>query len=441
MNGISDLATLCKAPARVGRSGLLALYLAFVTACSAPASEDASPSGADSAGRYRMHYSLDIDPAARAVDVTLTVRQGRSLLREMRFDAPSERILDLEGDGEIDIVDGRASWRVPERGGTLKWRVGVPSRRRDGGYDAFLGDSWGIFRAEDTIPRAATRTLKGAESDTTFEFVLPAGWSAVTEYPEQNGRYAVERPGRRFAQPAGWIAVGELGVRREIVEGTRLVVAAPVGQSVRRMDMLALTNWVLPELARLLPELPERITIVSAGEPMWRGGLSGPQSLYLHADLPLISENATSTLVHELMHVSLRMGSEPGHDWIVEGLAEYYGLELLRRSGSISQRRFERSLASLGEWSDDAGALCAPASTGATTALAVTILHALDQEIRTESGAEADLDDVLNHLIAADRPLDLRLLTDSSRTVLGQIPDALHSRHLPGCPTLANARP
>ena len=41
--------------------------------------------------------------------------------------------------------------------------------------------------------------------------------------------------------------MGKLGVRRETIAGTRIAVAAPEGQTVRRMDMLALLNWILPE--------------------------------------------------------------------------------------------------------------------------------------------------------------------------------------------------
>ncbi|MEZ4290169.1 MAG: hypothetical protein R3E53_06345 [Myxococcota bacterium] len=38
-------------------------------------------------------------------------------------------------------------------------------------------------------------------------------------------------------------------------------------------------------------ELPDRLQLVVAGDPMWRGGLSGPNSLYLHAGLPLIASS------------------------------------------------------------------------------------------------------------------------------------------------------
>ena len=69
--------------------------------------------------------------------------------------------------------------------------------------------------------------------------------------------------------------------------------------------MLALLNWNLPELARAVPNLPRRLTVISAGDPMWRGGLSAPQSIFIHAERPLISENGTSTLMHEIMHICM----------------------------------------------------------------------------------------------------------------------------------------
>ena len=52
--------------------------------------------------------------------------------------------------------------------------------------------------------------------------------------------------------------------------------------------------------------------VVGAADPMWRGGLSASNSLFLHADRPLISENGTSTLVHELTHVITRVRGADG---------------------------------------------------------------------------------------------------------------------------------
>ncbi len=82
------------------------------------------------------------------------------------------------------------------------------------------------------------------------------------------------------------MAAGELGVRWERIQGVSVFVAGPVDQGVRRMDILAFLNWNLPVLGEVLDDLPDRLVVVSARDRMWRGGLSGPRSLYLHADRP-----------------------------------------------------------------------------------------------------------------------------------------------------------
>lgn len=433
MNWIPGLKTR-RRPVAPGRRLLLGTAaLAWCTACGAPTPGSAAPADPLT---YRIDYDLRPQPEDQSVAVTLQLTQARPLLRELRF-ARDERVIDIGGDGEV--VAGKTSivWRPPATGGTLKWRARVDHRRNGDGFDAWLGPEWGLFRAEDVLPRAATRTLKGANSETWLTFSLPPGWSVVTEYFEKAGRFRVDKPSRRFDQPSGWIVMGELGVRRETIAGTRIAVAGPVGQSIRRMDILALMQWTLPELARILPELPARLTIVSAGNPMWRGGLSAPQSLYVHADRPLISENATSTLLHELLHVSLGMTAKEGYDWILEGLAEYYSLELLRRSGSISVRRHGRALEDLSSWASQADKLCAPASTGASTALAVTVFAALDAEIRERSEKTAGLDDVVGDLWTSGDVLDLARLSAASEKAAGAKLDVLRIDELPGCRSIA----
>ena len=66
--------------------------------------------------------------------------------------------------------------------------------------------------------------------------------------------------------------------------------------------------------------------------------------MYLHSDRPLISANGTSTLLHEARYTSQPVCmATGGADWIVEGIAEYYSLELLRRSNTISERRYKKA--------------------------------------------------------------------------------------------------
>ena len=398
--------------------------------CSHALAAEAAP--APEPRKYRLEYTVTPDPTQGTAEVSLELQQDKALLREMRF-AAGTRISNVEGDGSLDRNGREYRWHPPAAGGTLRWRVKVAHLRDDAGYDAWLGPGWGVFRAEDIIPRAATRTLKNAHSETWLTLRLPHGWSGVTQYYGKADRFRIRAAGRRFDQPSGWMAVGELGIRREDVIGMRVAVAGPVGEDVRRLDMLALLNWTLPELARLLPELPERLTVISAGDPMWHGGLSAPQSLFVHASRPLISENGTSTLLHEVMHLSLHLSAEEGYDWVLEGLAEYYSLELLRRSGTITDARYRHARADLAAWAQDATALCSPMSTGPTTALAVTVFGKLDREIRGKSRGTANLDDLTRALWRDGTPIGYRLLSETAETVAGGKLDTLRLENLPGC--------
>jgi hypothetical protein len=166
---------------------------------------------------------------------------------------------------------------------------------------------------------------------------------------------------------------------------------------------------------------------------MWRGALSAPNSFYVHADRPLISENATSTLLHETMHVGLRLIAAPGADWVVEGLAEYYSLEILRRSGTISNERYRAAHAALASWGRKVKELCELRSSGSNTARAVTILAAANGEIRKASNEAASLDDVLPPLAAHKGKITVEQFRDIVAEIAGQPVRALKPGNLPGC--------
>lgn len=412
-------------------SGSIFLSCLIVCAsCGSPASgTDGDPSSSD----YSVHYVITPHPADGSVDVELRVKQSRRQLREMQFDLDEERQSELVADGTLAIDGSRVSWLPGERGGQMSWRVEPSQKRGASGFDALLTEDWGIFRAEDLIPRAKTRTLKNATAGTTMSFKLPPGWSVVTEYSSINSPIEVDNKSRRFAQPTGWIAIGNLGVRRETIAGVRIAIVAPEGETARRMDMLALLNWTLPELTSILATPLSRLTVVSAGDPMWRGGLSAPNSIFIHSDRPLISENATSTLVHEVVHVAFGIRAARGFDWIAEGLAEYYSLELLKRGGAITARRYMRALEDQAEWAQDAKTLCGKTSSGATTALAVVTLRALDEEIRKSSKGLLSLDNVVARASSSDSKITLDSLRQIVESILERPARALHIDRLPGC--------
>ena len=382
---------------------------------------------------YQLEYIVTPDAAAGGAWVEMKLSQSSHLLREVNMRAPAEKISAPGGDGEISLADERLIWSPPPGGGSLRWFALIDHHRDGGSFDAHITADWAIFRAEDVIPQAATRALRDATSETTLSFNLPAGWSSQTEYFGRNHSYRISNPKRRFDRPAGWIILGDIGVRYDRIAGLRVNVAAPTNQGMRRNDILALLNWTLPEVLRIVPDFPKRLTIVGAGDPMWRGGLSGPQSLFIHADRPLISENGTSTLLHEIMHIALGSSADEGMDWIIEGLAEYYSLAILHRSGTISDRRFAAAIRKQAEWGSSVIKLCGSTSSGAITARAVTILSDLDREIRSMSNGRKSLDDVMAVLAASEDAISLGDLAAIVRQFAGADADALKASNLPGC--------
>src|SRR5262249_49232684 len=234
----------------------------------------------------------------------------------------------------------------PKLGGTLRYTFRIDHLRDARSYDARCSENWAIFRGDDLVPPATVVTEDSAESRTRMRLRLPKDWTAVVPWrPAADRRYAIENPDRRFDRPVGWMAAGRLAVTRGTVAGVHVALVGPIGQRVPRLDRLALLRWTLPELREILGDaLPDRISVVGAGDPMWRGGLSGPRSVFLHASRPLIDNDGTSPLLHELMHASLGISGGTRGDWIVEGMAELYSLELLRRSKTVSRTRYERSL-------------------------------------------------------------------------------------------------
>jgi hypothetical protein len=382
---------------------------------------------------YAIEYLVTPDPARGGAIVEMTVRQAGPLLRELDMRAPAAMIGDVSGDGDISHDDDRLIWKLPRTGGRLRWFVRIDHQRNGGAFDAHIDTTWAIFRAEDIIPQAATRTQRGAISVTTLKFDLPAGWSSMTEYFGRENSYAIDNPRRRFDRPAGWILLGDIGVRYETVADVRVNIAAPVGHGLRRMDILALLRWTLPDIVRLFPEFPQRLTVIGAADPMWRGGLSGPRSLFIHASRPLLSENATSTLLHELIHLAMRIRAEPGADWIVEGLAEFYSLEILARSDTISVQRRDATLKKLARWGQDSAQLCVASSSGAVTARAVTILAAIDSEIRKTSNNKNSLDDVTRALVTTQERITMQSFMAIAAEYTGSDSTSLRAENFPGC--------
>lgn len=299
---------------------------------------------------YDARYRAVIRPRDGAIDMELKL-SGEHLPSRIVLQIDPGRHRKFSSADPLSVTDSRVTWEPKGREARLRYRFVVDHQRSPGRYDSRMTPDWTIFRAEKLVPRASIKARRRLHSRAALEFDLPDGWTIATPYAATKDHdFELDDAQRRFDQPKGWFIAGKIGTRNEKIGATRVTIAAPVGDDARRQDTLAFLNWTLPRLQEVFRELPSRLLIVSAGDPMWRGGLSGPASLFLHSDRPLISENRTSTLLHELVHVAMGIRGDEESDWIVEGLAEYYSLEILRRSGSISASRHAQALEKLARW-------------------------------------------------------------------------------------------
>jgi uncharacterized protein YbdZ (MbtH family) len=343
---------------------------------------------------YAVAYEVELRPRSGIAHVTMTLT-GQELPSRLTFLVDPERHRNFTATGDLETAPDRVVWSPPLDKGTLSFDFRIEHALAGGTRDSYLAEDWAVFRGDRLVPPIRTLASTRLYADTTLHFTLPAGWSVVTRYPERGPlRYAIDDPSRRFERPTGWMIAGKTGARQAAIAGVSATVATPARDSARRQETLAFLGWNLPHVTALFPSFPKRLLVVRAGDPMFRGGLSGPGSLFLHSDRPMVTENRTSPLLHELVHVAMGISGDDTSDWIVEGFAEYYSIELLRRSGGISAKRFKEATALQDSRGQRAPDLFVPASTGAVTARAVTVMLAVDAEIRQATRGKASLDDV-----------------------------------------------
>ncbi len=389
---------------------------------------------------YDLLFEATVVPTEHLARARIRVSQDAQHLKRMTLRIDPARHGDFRADGKL-IQNGEfIEWQVPAAGGSLRYAFRIDHLRNSQSYDARCAENWAIFRGSDLFPQARVVTAGQKLANARLRLRVPDGWNVAVPYEKQgDGSYRVDDPTRRFDRPTSWMALGKIGVLRETISGTKLAVAGPVGQGVRRHDILGLLRWTLPSLRKAIGVLPERILVVSAGDPMWRGGLSGPHSLFVHARRPLIANDTTSPLLHELIHAVTAARSDGDGDWIAEGLAEYYSLELLVRSHTISRTRHKRALAAI-EARGRGARLDGTHSAGPSTARAVSVLRALDAELRGRSEGAIGLDRVLAELARRDVSLSVASFRAAAERASGLDLSAFFKSHVGATRTAAARR-
>jgi hypothetical protein len=374
---------------------------------------------ADSRQQYDAIFELQLEAGNDKAVGSLTIEQSSPLLPEIGLRMEEDRYRLISADGDTRIEDGRLYWELSAGRSELRYEV-VLTQARGEGFDGLVTEDWAIFRGDDMFPTTKVDDAVSAESRSSLRLLLPKGWTAVAPYrgSAEDG-WRVDKPGYRFDRPTGWILAGRIGVKRETIADVAITIAAPVGARAQRVSMLALLRWNLSWLVEQAPAVPSHLLIVAGPDPLWRGGLSAPNSLFIHADLALISEDGSSPLLHEVAHVLFPVDAADDEDWIDEGLAEYISLRALRESGTLSAQRYQRSIRHFRKRGERASSLYSADSKGDVTARAVAMLDDLDQELRAASDGQADMMELTRLMMASPEPLTMARIRELAAQLIG----------------------
>ncbi len=366
-----------------------------------------------------IDYHVSFSPDTRTADVRIVMTDA-GWMRYARFDTRGYRIDNWQTTGELERDGDDLTWRPNAETGEISYTVELLRERHEDEYDSYINEDWALLRGERLVPPIAVIRPEGASTEVHLQFTLPEGWRSVhTGWPEaDNYRFHIDNPEYIFPRPAGWVVAGKLTNRREQLGDTEVVIASPLGENFRPLEYLAFLAMVWPEVGRAFGEMPPKILITGADDPMWRGGLSAPNSYFVHRDRPLVSANGTSTPIHELVHVVTGISGKKNHNWITEGIAEYYSVELLHRAGAFSAARKERIFAGLEEWSAEVKTLHHKNSTSHITGRAAVFFHQLDGELQERSESRHNLDDLVREVMPK-KTLDTGDLQSAFRALTG----------------------
>ena len=376
------------------------------------------------AKKVDLDYHVRLLPQSDQAEVRLTLAKGEAV-RSLDFDlGDGSHYSDFKADGQWQLTPGkqaRGVWRPTGDKASLTYRVSVSHGRKGGSFDTRMTPSWALLRGEDLVPPAKLDQQDGVELVSRLQFELPGGWQSVETAWPRIGKYKfrIDNPSRLFDRPTGWMLAGHLGSRRTRLGETEVTVASPQGQGMRRMDVLTLLTFVWPQVQAVYPRHPKKLLIVGANDPMWRGSLGAHESIYMNTRLPLVSESGSSALVRELAQVFGRINDAQRSDWISEGLAEYYSIELVRRAGGMSDERYQALQAKLARDSQKVTTLRGEQISPAQLSKAVMVLQELDREIRLKTRNKRSLDDVLRGAMHLGT-VDTKAFVQLAESVLGE---------------------
>jgi len=394
------------------------------------------PRGSTGRETFSIDYVVTIDDRDRSVARVRWELAGIDEINALTLRFPAARFRDFEASGTLEAVPGGLKWLPKGPYAHLAYRVTIDHLRgQHQRYDSYAGPTWIVTRARALFPHVdvdwAARNGGTPKSRARLQFRLPAGWRSAAALESIGGHtFRLEQPGKVLDRPRGWFALGDLRTDREDIDGTLLQVARTPGSSLDTKALFRFLDVTLPPLQRLLATTVPQLLLISAPDPMWHGGISGEWSFYMHADRPLRTPDHTSPYLHELFHVLQDYKPATDADWIEEGLAEYYSVELQRRAGLVDAQAFARALAYFqryGLWNVN---LTQQHDNAATNNSAPLVMYALDQRIQRATAGKARLDDVVHLLVRDGGTVDTRRFREAIKAASGKAFPKFFERHV-----------
>lgn len=286
----------------------------------------------------------------RPAKVLVELQGANEILKVVWKDIDPASFDHFQATGRLLQNDPRQwTWYPDGMTGQFTYDAALNRSRNVKGFDSYHGGTWVLTRTSDLLPLKRYTSRRPIRALTRVQFALPPGWQVVSAMRTiDDTTFEARDRGNALTAPYGWVLMGQLDVIRFEVAGAQVTVASPAVMHYDAAPLIDLLHKVIVRLERTVRELPEQIAVVVGPDPLWRGGLSGEDSLYLNQNLPLIASDYTSTAVHELFHIAQGFRKADAQaDWIVEGLAEYYSLKILREIRAISKRRFVKGIRKL----------------------------------------------------------------------------------------------
>ena len=361
---------------------------------------------------------------------------GIEEVRSLTLHFPADRLTQFEGTGRLETIPDGLRWIPGRPYAHLTYLAKIDHvRGQHQRYDSYTANNWIVTRAHDLFPRITidceARDNAPVKSRARLIFRLPPGWRSAAPFRAISpDTYRLNQPGKTLDRPRGWYALGALTLAHREIGNTMLQMAQAPGSSLVPADVFHFLEETLPALQHLLHSQPETVLIVNAPDPMWRGGISGEDSFFMHGERPLRTPDKTSPYLHELFHVLQPYRPAADADWVEEGLAEFYSLELQRRAGLIDAAAYARALGyfeRFGLWHVD---LTQQQDNAATNNSAPLVMYALDQQIQRATAGKRRLDDVVSQLAQEGGQVDTERFRRVVQSVSGKKFKKFFERHV-----------